>query len=134
MIQKHLNLLKIKESLKEIFNCQPITAFRRNKNLKELIGSNKIEKNIVKKKRRKIQKLKSGKFPPYLTNLRSLCCKQVRKPTTFKSQQTKKICKHFQQESPSFKRHATFTIVGQLTKTFTSKETPTQRLIEKDVF
>ena len=36
VIRKHWNFLEIYESLKEIFNCQPITAFRRNKNLKEL--------------------------------------------------------------------------------------------------
>ena len=46
---KTWNVLAINESLKEIFNYQPITAFRQNKTLKELIGSNKIEKNKVKK-------------------------------------------------------------------------------------
>ena len=50
VIRKQWNLPAINESLKEIFNCQPITALRRNKNLKELIGSNKIEKNKIKKK------------------------------------------------------------------------------------
>ena len=50
MIPKHWNLLEINESLKEIIDCQPITTFRRNKNHKELIGSNKIEKNKLKKK------------------------------------------------------------------------------------
>ena len=84
LIRKHFNLLEINESLKGIFNCQPITAFRRNNILKELIGSNKTEKNKFKK--RQIQKLKPGKS----CHLRSLCCKQVRKTTTFKSQQTKK--------------------------------------------
>ena len=49
VIRKHRNLLEINESLKEIINCQPITAFRRNKNLKELTVSNKIEKHKVKK-------------------------------------------------------------------------------------
>ena len=49
VIQKHWNLLEINESLKEIFNYQQITAFRQNKNLKELIGSHKIAKNEVKK-------------------------------------------------------------------------------------
>ena len=34
------NLLEINESLKEKLSCQPITAFMRNENLKELIGSN----------------------------------------------------------------------------------------------
>ena len=93
VIRKHWNLLELNESLKKIFNCQPTKAFRRNKNLKELIGSNKIEKNKVKE--RQIQKLKPGKLSPYLTNLRSLCCKYVRKTTTFKSQQTKQIYKIF---------------------------------------
>ena len=73
VIWKHWNLLEINESLKEIFNCHPITAFRRNKNLKQLIGSNKTEKGKVKK--RQTQNLKPGKCSPCLTNLRSLCCK-----------------------------------------------------------
>ena len=47
---KNWNLPAINESLKEIFNFQPITSFRRNKNLKELMGSNKKEKNKGKKK------------------------------------------------------------------------------------
>ena len=50
VIRKYWNLLEINECLKEILNCQSITAFRPNKNLKELIGSDKIEKNKVKKK------------------------------------------------------------------------------------
>ena len=34
-----------------MFNCEPITEFNQNKNLKELIGSNKIERNnFIKKK------------------------------------------------------------------------------------
>ena len=51
------------ESLKEIckFNCQPITAFRQNKNPKELIRSNKFEKNKVKKGQ--IQKLNQANAP-----------------------------------------------------------------------
>ena len=65
-------------SLKEIFNSQQITAFRRNENLKELTGSNEIEKNKKKKKnkkskkkKKKIQKLKPGKCCPYLTNFKT---------------------------------------------------------------
>ena len=89
VIWKHSNFLNINESLKEIFDCQPITAFRQNENLTELIGSNKIEKNKVKK--RQLQKLKPDKCSPYLTNLRPLCCKQVqKKKTSFKNHQTKK--------------------------------------------
>ena len=64
------------------------------KSLNEFIGSNEIEKNKVKK--RQIHKLKQGRCSPCLTKLRSLCCKQVRKTTTFKSEQTKKMYKIFQ--------------------------------------
>ena len=88
VIWKHSNFLNINESLKEIFDCQPITAFRQNKNLTELIGSNKIEKNKVKK--RQLQKLKPGKCSPYLTNLRSLCCKQIQKKLVLKINKSKK--------------------------------------------
>ena len=62
------------------------------KNLDEFIGSNEIEKYKVKK--RQIHKLKQDKCSPCLTNLRSLCCKQVRKTTTFKSKQTKKCIRY----------------------------------------
>ena len=74
-------------------NRQSIASFRWNKILKELIGSNKVKKNKVK--RRQLQKLKPGKCSLFLTNVRSLCCKKVQKTTTFKSQQTKEIYKIF---------------------------------------
>ena len=47
--RKHWNLLVLNGSLKEIFNCQPITPFKQSKILKELIESNKIEKKKGKK-------------------------------------------------------------------------------------
>ena len=43
-------------------------------------------------------------------------------------------CKHFQQESHSFNKHAKFTIIDQLTNTSKSKETLTQLLIERETF
>ena len=50
IIEKSWNLPAINEiSLKEIFNCQPITTFMPNENLKELIGRKKIKKNKAKK-------------------------------------------------------------------------------------
>ena len=93
VIRKNCNLLAINESLKETFNYQPTTAFKRNKNLKELIGSNKLEMKNVKK--RQIEKLKTDKGSQCLINSRSLCCKKKRKTTTLKSQQTQKIYKIF---------------------------------------
>ena len=41
-------------------------------------------------------------------------------------------CKHFQQESHNFNKHAKFTIIYQLTKTSKSKETLIQQLIERE--
>lgn len=65
-----------------------MTAFKQNKNAKEIIRSNKT------KKESKQTKLKLGKYSSCLTNTKSLCCKQVRKTTVFKCQQaTTKGCK-----------------------------------------
>ena len=50
VIWKHWNLLEVNESLEEIFNCQPIPAFRWNKNFKELKGSYNIKKKKKSKK------------------------------------------------------------------------------------
>ena len=68
VIRKYWDLLAINESLKEIFNCHPITALRRYKNLKESIGSNKTETKQSQK--RQIQKLKPHKCSPCLANSR----------------------------------------------------------------
>ena len=44
------------------------------------------------------------------------------------------ICKHFSEESHNFDKHAKFTIIDQLTNISKSKETLTQRLIERENF
>ena len=41
-------------------------------------------------------------------------------------------CKHFQQESHNFHKHAKFHIIDHLMNTSKSKETLTQRLIERE--
>ena len=43
-------------------------------------------------------------------------------------------CKHFQQERDNFNQHAKFTIIDQRANTSKSKETLTQRLIERENF
>ena len=48
IVQKHWNILNISRTLKWLFQEEPITAFKRNRNLKELIGSNCIENGKVK--------------------------------------------------------------------------------------
>ena len=64
MIREHWNLLAINEFKYLIAEKQHFDE------IKELMGSNKIEKDRAKK--RQIQRLKPSKFSPCLTNLRSL--------------------------------------------------------------
>ena len=65
---KHWHLLHINPNLAEIFQNPPILAFRRNKNLRDIIGTKFIENGKVKRKfRNKIQ----GKCTPCLANNRT---------------------------------------------------------------
>ena len=43
-----MEVLSMNKAFKISFQNETVTAFRHNKNLKELIGSNKIEHNKVK--------------------------------------------------------------------------------------
>ena len=71
---KHWHLLHINPNVAEIFQSSPILAFRRNKNLRDIIGTKLIENGKVKRNfTNKIQ----GKCTPCLANNRTLCCKQV---------------------------------------------------------
>ena len=47
VVRKHWNILPINKACKEIFQNETVAAFRHNKHLKELIGSNKIEHNNI---------------------------------------------------------------------------------------
>ena len=86
IIRKNWNILSVNKSLKKIF-------FRGNKNLKELIGNNKFENNIVKKKNKST--LKTGKCFPCFRNSRTLCYNEVATTVTLKSQHTQKAYKIF---------------------------------------
>ena len=46
------HLLKINNEIYKVFTEKPIIAYRRNKNIQDLIGSNTIENNKVKRKRK----------------------------------------------------------------------------------
>ena len=88
IVMKHLHLLHINPNLAEIFQSPPILAFRRNKNLRDIIDTKLIENGKVKRTfTNKIQ----GKCTPCLANNRTLCCKQVVHTTTFRSNQTNRI-------------------------------------------
>ena len=49
IVGKHLNILSINKSFTESFKNEPIMSFICNRNLKELIGCNKIKHTNVKK-------------------------------------------------------------------------------------
>ena len=75
IIRKNWNILSVNESPKKSFQNEPVAAFKRNENLKEFIGSNKIENNIEKKISKSTLKLM--KCSPCFGNSRTLCCNQV---------------------------------------------------------
>ena len=86
IINKHWDILKINPELKEIFHVKPMIAFKRNKNIGEIIGGNTIKNNKVLK----INKSRhNGKCTPCYSNSRALCCKQVQNTQTFQSFQAK---------------------------------------------
>ena len=92
IVYKHWHVLQVNPELKERFQSSPIIAFRKNKNLEQIIGSNTIEHN--KKLIRSNNKV-NGKSSPCLSNTRTLCCKQVVSTTSFKGNQTNRILKIF---------------------------------------
>ena len=86
VVRKNWNILQTNKSRRELFQEQPITAFKRNKNLKEIIGDTPIENGKVKKFS---IPSRTGKCTPCLSGARTLCCNQVMTTNTFMSQQTK---------------------------------------------
>ena len=85
--------MNVNPELKKVFENQPLLAFRKNKNLRQLIGGNTIEKN---KKLLTTNKFTNGKCSPCFSNSRTLCCKKVIKTEHFKSNQTNRIFRIFQ--------------------------------------
>ena len=85
---KHWHLLHINPNVAEKFQSPPILAFRRNKNLRDIIGTKLIENGKV---RRKFTNKIQGKCTLCLANNRTLSCKQVVHTTTFRSNQTNRV-------------------------------------------
>lgn len=85
-IDKHWNILKINTQLAETFKEKPFVAYRKNRNLKDLIGQTTIENNKVLRKKTQ----QKGKCRPCLTKTNNLCCRQIQSTSLFTSQQTKR--------------------------------------------
>ena len=87
IVRKHWNILNISRTLQGLFQEVLITAFKRNRNLKELTGSNCIENGKVKRAKNTFT---IGKCSPCLSKTGNLCCSQLTSTITFISQQTKR--------------------------------------------
>ena len=80
IIDKNWHILQIESKLKFFFAEPPILAFKRNKNLKDIIGGNKAFDN---KKNLNVKKFNKGKCQPCFTRSINLCCKQLKNWSTF---------------------------------------------------
>ena len=169
IINKHWYLLQIHSNLRTAFEQEPLIAYRRNKNLGDLIGSKKmLDGKVVRKNISKKQLY----CRPCLTRRDNICCQQVLKTNTFTSYRTGETfkifhqlncksshliyllqcqisqlqyvsksetsfnirlnnhrkdskhlaCKHFQNSNHNFQRDAKFTLIEQITKSFTTTE------------
>ena len=81
IIDKNWHILQTEPKLNEIFAETPILAFKRNKNLRDTIGGNKLFDNKIFLN---VKKFNKGKCQPCFTRSINLCCKQL------------KICSNFQ--------------------------------------
>ena len=92
LVRKHWNILNISRALQVFFQDEPITAFKRNRNLKKIIGSNCIENGRVKRTKNIFT---IAKCSPCLSKTCNLYCSQLPSTMTFISQQTKRKFKIF---------------------------------------
>ena len=86
ILLKHWNLLHISQTIRTAFEEKPVIAYRRNKNLRDIIGGNKVlnNKKIIKPSTNR----QLGISKPCLTRRDNLCCQQVLKTESFKSYRT----------------------------------------------
>ena len=94
-VEKHWQILQINEKMKANFTEKPIMAYRRNRNLGDILGQKTILNNKVVRKGDISNQ--SGSCSPCLSRNDNLCCKQIRQTSTFQSRKTKKKYKIFHQ-------------------------------------
>ena len=91
IINKHWDILQIDRDIKDTFTEKPVIAYRRNKNLRDFIGSNTIENNTKTTKTTSTNNLNVGKCQPCFGRDGNLCCQQIKTTSNFKSDSTGKI-------------------------------------------
>ena len=90
-IHDNWHLLHINENISNSFTDKPVLAYKRNDNLKRLIGQNRISANKVVRR----AQLKEGKCSPCHSKRGNLCCKQVKETSSFFNRITKRVFKVF---------------------------------------
>lgn len=76
------NTLLINPNIATKFSQKPVLCFRRNQNLKELIGQTRLSNGRVVKKQEK----KTGKCSPCHSRIDTKCCKHIITTTKFRNQ------------------------------------------------
>ena len=96
IIDKHWNLLSINPNIRNAFLDKPVVAYKRNKNLRDLIGSNKLFNNKVIRSNN-MKRKQQLYCSPCKTRRDNLCCQQVVRTNTFTSYRTGETYKIFHQ-------------------------------------
>ena len=86
IIEKNWHLLQINARITNKFVEKPRIAYRRNPNLRQLIGGHRIERNKVVKKTIKTL----GICTPCRSQMGNKCCKQMKHTSTFRNRHTQK--------------------------------------------
>ena len=92
VLQKHWHLLQLDSNLGTIFSELPMIAFKRNKNLGDILGSKNLSNSKVVRYKRSYT-IKRCK--PCTENISKKCCKQLKDTNSFKSTITGKEYKIF---------------------------------------
>lgn len=80
------DVLSINNDISKKFTAEPLIAYKRNPNLRQLLGENRIENGKVAKRKRNA----IGKCSPCTPNLFYKCCRQMKSTSTFKNRHTGK--------------------------------------------
>ncbi len=96
IIRNRWDILKLKPDLKDIFKEPGMLAYRRPKNLKEMVGSNNILNNKII---RKTPTIKTVKFCQPCNTRNSLCCNQLKSTNSFTSFVTKNTYKIYHESN-----------------------------------
>ena len=92
-METNWELLHINKDIGNYFQDKPVIAFKRNDNLKRLIGQTRISNNKVIRK----TSSKMGKSSPCRSRQGNKCCKQMKNTSTFSNRHTKREFKIFHQ-------------------------------------